>query len=295
MKRFQADVILIFVAMVWGMAFAAQRFAAPLAGIWWFNGSRFLLAGLALLPWALRKRLPMKWGQFGLVILTSLVLAGASGLQQAGLQLTTAANAGFITSLYVILVPLLNLMIFGRKTKRSVWLAASIAVIGALLLSLGGGGIRFMLGDLLEFLGAVLWASHLILIDRVVKEVDVVLFAVIQYMIAGVIQTALGAMFEPGNFALLAHVWWAVAYTGIVSVGIGYTLQALAQKAAPPADAAIILSMESVFAALGGYIFLGESLQPLQTLGCIIIFSAVLITQIPANRKKRFQEGQVSS
>jgi drug/metabolite transporter (DMT)-like permease len=202
-------------------------------------------------------------------------------LQQAGLQFTTAANAGFITSLYVVLVPILGLILFRRKTRRSAWLAALIAVMGALLLSAGGRGIQLLTGDALEFIGAILWAMHLLLVDRVVKEVDVLAFAFIQYLVVGVAQAGLGLVFEPAALPLLREVWWAVVYTGVVSVGIGYTLQAVAQKSAPPVDAAILLSMEAVFAALGGFFLLGETLLPPQVLGCGLILAAVIAAQAP--------------
>jgi drug/metabolite transporter (DMT)-like permease len=291
-KRIQADLLLLFVALIWGMAFAAQRSAAPLVGVWWFNAVRFLLAGIMLAPLLLRKQTKLTRANLSLVILTGLVLAGASGLQQAGLQFTTAANAGFITSLYVVLVPILGLLIFRRKTRLTAWLAAIIAMIGAGLLSIGGQGFQLMVGDLLEFFGAILWAFHVILIDKVVKKVDVFVFATIQYFIAGFIQMILGIFFEPGSLPLLREVWWAIAYTGIVSVGIGYTLQAVAQKHAPPVDAAILLSMEAVFAALGGYLFLKEALQPLQIVGCAMIFFAVILAQVRIFLSTRAQDTQ---
>jgi drug/metabolite transporter (DMT)-like permease len=281
MKRVQADFILILVALIWGLAFPAQRFAAPIVGIWWFNGMRFFLAAIALLPLLMKNQGKIEIKNTGLIIITSLVLAGASGLQQAGLQFTTAANAGFITTLYVVLVPILGFVFFRQKTRPIAWVAALLAVAGAMLLSLGGNGIQFMMGDILEFLGAVLWGFYFILIDRVVKKVDVLVLAVIQYLIVAVIQIPIGLLIEPISLSLLLDVWWALAYTGIVSVAVGYTLQAAAQMSAPPVDVAIILSLESVFAALGGFFLLGEILGPLQIVGSVIVFISVIMVQIP--------------
>lgn len=281
MKRIQADATLLFVSLIWGMAFAAQRSAAPVVGIWWFNGVRFLLAGLVLLPLFVKGRFNVEAKSVALLLSAGLVLAAASGFQQAGLQYTTAANAGFITTLYVVIVPILEFFLFSRKIRFYSFLAATMAVIGAMFLSLGGQGMRLALGDLLEFVGAILWAVHLILVDRVVKKVDVRIFAPTQYLIAGVVQSGLGILFEPHTLPLLREVWWAVVYTGVVSVAVGYTLQASAQRYAPPVDTAIILSMESVFAAVGGYWFLGETLLPIQILGGAMIFGAVVITQTP--------------
>jgi len=279
--RLKADLTLLLVAIIWGIAFGAQRATAAIAGVWWFNGSRFLLAALVMLPLAIKQKTTLDHRNWFLILITGLVLAGASALQQAGLRLTSAANAGFITSLYVVLVPVLGFLFFHRKTSRLTWIAAFIALFGAVLLSTGGKTLHLAPGDSLELTGAVLWAFHLILVDQVVKRVNVLGFATAQYFIAGVVQCLLGIVFELGYMRMIGEVWWAVAYTGIISVAVGYTLQAHAQRVAPPADAALILSTESVFAAITGFIMIGETLLPIQIVGCALIFGAVLIAQAP--------------
>lgn len=281
MKRLQADATLLFVSLIWGVAFAAQRSAAPVVGIWWFNGARFLLAGLVLLPLLIKGRFHLEGKSVALLLSAGVILAAASGFQQAGLQYTTAANAGFITTLYVVIVPVLEFFLFSRRIRFYSFLAATLAMIGAMFLSLGGKEIRLALGDLLEFAGAVLWAVHLLLVDRAVQKIDVRIFAPTQYLIAGVVQSGLGILFEPHALPLLGEVWWAVVYTGVVSVAVGYTLQASAQRYAPPVDTAILLSMESVFAAAAGYWFLAEVLYPIQILGGAMILGAVLVSQTP--------------
>ena len=278
--RFKGDLILLFVALIWGFAFAAQRSAANTIGIWWFNGARFLLAGIFLMPFLLYRKPNFPKKELSLIVLTSAVLTLASSLQQAGLKYTSAANAGFITSMYVVLVPILSVVLFRRIIPISVWLSAILAVIGALFLSTGLQNFTIAIGDLLEFIGAILWALHIILIDKVIqKKVDILLFAVMQYSIVAFIQLGIGFTFEVISIDSLMKAGIAIAYTGIVSAGIGYTLQIYGQKFAPPADAAIILSMESVFAALGGFIILREALLPIQILGCVLIFAAVIWSQ----------------
>jgi drug/metabolite transporter (DMT)-like permease len=292
--RWKADLTLLFVAIIWGLAFGAQRAAANIAGVWWFNGARFLLAGLVLLPFAFQHKASLTNRNWPLIIVTSLVLTGASALQQAGLRWTSAANAGFITSLYVVLVPLVAWLVFHRKTDRIIWVAAILALIGAVLLSTAGKTFRLAPGDGLELAGALLWAFHLILVGQVVKQMDVLPFVVIQYFIAGLLQSLLGVVFELDYLPMVGIVWWAVAYTGIVSVAVGYTLQARAQRIAPPPDAALILSTESVFAAIAGFVMIGETLVPVQILGCSLILIAVLTAQIPAFARTKIKPEAVA-
>ena len=278
--RIKADLILIFVAMIWGFAFAAQRSAASTIGIWWFNGIRFFLAAIFLLPFLINRKIIFPRKDIGLILLTSIVLACASGLQQAGLRYTTAANAGFITSLYVVLVPIISFVLIHKILDASIWFSAVFAVIGTFLLSTGLEQLSFAKGDWLEFFGAILWAIHLLLVDRVInRKVDVINFAILQYSIVALIQMSLGLIYEPISLHSLSSAWIAIGYTGIISVGVGYTLQAYAQRFAPPGDTAILLSMESVFAAVGGFLILGEVLSPIQIVGCLIILAAVIWSQ----------------
>ena len=162
----------------------------------------------------------------------------------------------------------------------SIWLSAILAVMGAFLLSVGMNRFSFATGDLFELAGSVFWAIHILLVDKVIRnKVDVILFAGLQYFIVACIQILLGVGFETINFEALQKTWLAILYSGVISVGVGYTLQAYAQRYAPPGDTAIILSMESVFAALGGFLFLGEILTPVQVLGCTLILIGVLWSQ----------------
>lgn len=277
-QRLLADLTLLLVAVIWGSAFVAQRVAAQHLGTFLFNGLRFLLGGLILLPFARRAR-PLDRKSWQLIGLAGLLLFGASVLQQAGLAYTTAGNAGFITSLYVVLAPFILWIVWKQHIPWASWLAATLAVIGALLLSTGGVVLRLSTGDALELAGAALWALHVIIVGRAVQHMAVLPFAVGQYLVAGILNTALGLLLEGRTLPGLMTAWWTVAYIGVFSTALGYTLQAVGQRHAPPTDAAIILSLESVFAALAGYLLLSETLQPVQILGCAIILGAVLLAQ----------------
>jgi drug/metabolite transporter (DMT)-like permease len=288
--RFRSDALLLLVAILWGSSFAVQRVAAQHLGVFLFNGLRFLLAVLILLPFA-RQKDPLERGDIAWIILAGLCAFGGSALQQAGLQFTAAANAGFITSLYVVLVPVLLFVLWKQRVSWVGWVAASLAVAGAMLLSTGGMGFRLagkaVVGDGLELLGSVGWALHVIAVGRGARRMAVLTFSIGQYLVAGTLNLGMGLVLEGRLLSGLAVAWWTVVYIAVFSTAIGYTLQAVGQRHAPPADAAIILSLESVFAALFGYLFLTERLASVQKLGCALIFGAVLLSQV----KRKAGEG----
>ncbi len=281
--RLRSDFMLLAAAFIWGSAFAVQRATANNVGVFWFTGARFLLGALVLLPLAWRggpfPRAGLKWP-----LAAGVVLFAGTNLQQLGLRYTTAGNAGFITGLYVVFVPFLLVVLFKERLHLSVWVAAALSTAGLMLLSTGGA-LSLAAGDAIILAAALFWALHMIVIDRAVEQVDILRLAAGQYLVNAVLNLAAGLLFEPGQGAGLAQSWWAVAYAGVVSVGLGYTLQALAQKHAPPTDTALILSTESVFAALFGYLTLGETLSPLQLLGCALILSAILLVQLWKRRE----------
>jgi drug/metabolite transporter (DMT)-like permease len=288
MKRWHADLILLVVALIWGSAFAVQRVAGRTMDPFTFNGLRFLLGGLLILPFTSlfkKKRLlvrdkstKQKYDWFIYVPIAGLLLFSAGGLQQAGLETTTAGNAGFITSLYVVIVPLLLALFWKKRVHWPAWVAAGLAMLGSFLLSTGGA-LHLASGDMLELLGAVLWALHVILVGQAMQKLDVLSFAAGQYLVAGGINLGISLLTRQSWEGLTA-AWWTVIYIGLLSTAIGYTLQVYGQRTAPPADAAILLSMESVFAALTGYLFLQEGLIAIQILGCLFILGAILLAQI---------------
>lgn len=280
-SRILADLTLLSVALIWGSAFVVQRIAAGQVGVLTFNGLRFLLGALVLLPFVgiqksseSRRDLRIAGG----VILAGGLMAFGAAFQQAGLRYTTAGNAGFITGLYVVLIPLFLGFSMRRRPRPLIWLSAFLAAGGLFLLSTGGA-LQVNQGDGLVFTSSIFWALHVILIDWMVRQMDVLHFAVGQYLVCAVLSLSLGLAVEPGSLIPTLEQWPLIAYTGVLSVGLGYTLQAVGQKVAPPADAAIILSLEAVFAAISGWVFLNESLSPLQLIGCGVMLSGMLLAQ----------------
>jgi drug/metabolite transporter (DMT)-like permease len=281
-QRLKADMTLLFVASIWGSAFVAQRLAAAQVSVFLFNGLRFILAALVLIPLALRRSRPRPaWRRqdLWLVGLLGLLLAGGAGLQQWGLRFTTAANAGFITGLYVVIIPFVLALGWRESPRLEIWLASAMAATGMFLLSTGGK-LSINPGDVLELIGAFGWAFHVILLGRLVQRLDVLTLSIIQYLVCGLLSMLLA--FSVGGAASIGGLndWIAVFYTGIFSVGLGYTLQAAGQRFAPPADAAILLSMESIFAALFGWWILGEALSGVQLVGCALMFAGIVLAQL---------------
>ncbi len=276
--RLRADLTLLLVAFLWGSAFVAQRLAGQSGSVYFFNAARFALAFLLLLPF-LRHR-PFPGTAWPWVALAGTVLFIATAFQQAGIKTTTATNAGFITSLYVVLVPLV-LFLFWREVPSPLTLwALGMALTGAYLLS-GSGKFELHWGDFLELIGAFFWAFHVVLLGKVASRYDALSFSVGQLLVSALWNMLAGLLWEHWMVREIGTWLGAVAYTAVFSLALGYTLQIWAQRHTPPSDAALILSLESVFAAISGWIVLGERLTPLQVLGAGLIFLAVLISQWP--------------
>jgi drug/metabolite transporter (DMT)-like permease len=311
MSRLRADLVLLLVAIIWGSAFAVQRVATRYFDPYTFNGIRFLLGGMILFPFS--RLNPWRKGRresdvntanvengkspaldrksIIFILSAGFVLFAGSTLQQAGLKSTTAGNAGFITTLYVVLVPIILVTFFREKIHWIAWLSAVIAIAGSLLLSTGGT-LRLTLGDSLEMAGAIMWALDVILVSRAVKHVEILTFSVGHYLIAAVL-CLLISLWRHGGLAGMSEGWWTIIYIGVLSTAVGYTLQALGQKYSPPTDATILLSMEAVFAALAGFIFLGGTMLPVQLIGCGMILVAVIITQLNAIKSRMLAVNQV--
>jgi len=282
LERAKADALLLVVAFIWGVAFVAQRVAALNMGVYAFNGLRFLLGALVLLPFSRLNRPGAtrlsNRDRWGIALVGLLLLAGAS-FQQLGLHFTSASNAGFITGLYVVFIPLILAVGWRQRMRWAVWIAALSAALGLFLLSTGGQ-LRLAPGDALVLLSAAIWACHVIWIGRLVGRIGAMHIAIGQSLVCGGLSLALALLSGGAVFPQAAAAWWALAYTGVLSVGVGYTAQAMGQRLAPPADAAIILSFEAVFAALGGWLLLGERLSAVQLLGCGLMLAGMLLAQI---------------
>ena len=274
--RIKADLTLLFVSIIWGSAFAAQRIAANAGSVYFFNGFRFILAALVLIPFI--KNLTFLEGQLLWMFISGGILFLGSALQQAGMLTTTAGNAGFITTLYVVIVPLL---VFAGWREKPNWLsiiAVGLAAYGAYLLSTAG---RYIVrtGDWLELAGAFFWALHVILLGKIAPKYNFLVFAAGQYIVAGLLNTSMGFWWrETANLYSLELIA-SILYTALFSVSIGYTLQVWAQRHTPPMDAALILSLEAVFAGITGWLILQETLEPIQVAGCGLILIAVILAQ----------------
>jgi drug/metabolite transporter (DMT)-like permease len=284
--RLKADVTLFLISIIWGSAFVAQRVAGQVGSVYIFNGLRYLLAGLVVLPFAwhvLKKarvanQTSMPRDQFTWMVVAGFFLFLGSALQQAGMQYTTAGNAGFITSLYVVLIPILLFFFWGEKPHWIFVVAVALAMAGAFLLSTGGELAEVRFGDLLELIGALFWAFHVIILGKYASKFEAMSFSVGQLVICGLLNLGVGLVVEAMP-VFDARMLFAIGYTALLSLGLCYTLQIWAQKHTPPADAALILGLESVFAVLAGWLILGETLVMIQIIGCVMIFAAVILSQ----------------
>ena len=281
--RVKADLTLLFVSIVWGSAFVAQRVAGQMGSVYLFNGARYLLAALVVLPFVLQAGRSegsvsaLRRDQYQWMFIAGFFLFMGSALQQAGLVYTTAGNAGFITSLYVVLVPIVLFLIWRERFHWLAIVAVGMAGVGAFLLSTGG---RFEVqrGDALELAGALFWTLHVIILGKYAARFESMSFSVGQLVVCGLLNLGIGLVVEP-VLSFNGPLLFAIVYTAVFSLGLCYTLQIWAQKHTPPADAALILSLESVFAVLSGWILLRETLTIVQVAGCVLIFAAVLLSQ----------------
>lgn len=284
----KADILLLLTALIWGVAFVAQRAGMDHMGPFIYNAVRFGLGTLTLLPliWYREKKgladhvFQENDSKFlikaGLV--SGLLLFAGSSLQQVGIVYTTAGKAGFITGLYVVIVPVLGLL-WKQKPGRGVWIGSVMAVSGLYLLSVSDG-FRIETGDFLVLLCAVAFALHVLAIGWLVTKVDCVKLAAAQFLVTSVISLLTALIFEDISLAALWNGAIPILYGGIMSAGVAYTLQIVAQRQAPPGHAAILLSLESVFAVLAGWIILSEVMGGREIAGCLLMFGGMLAAQL---------------
>jgi drug/metabolite transporter (DMT)-like permease len=283
-QALRADLLMLITAMIWGSGFVAQTSGMDHIGPYLYTGLRFALGSLCLLPLLLRRSDAVKPEPLmtrGLLlggIVMGLALCTGINLQQVGLLFTSVTNAGFITGLYVIVVPLLGLVL-GHKTGTGTWLGAGLAVVGMFLLSVGDN-FNVASGDWLQLIGAFVWGGHVILVGVFASRHDAIRLAFLQFLTCSVISLILALIFEDIQLPSIIAAGPALLYGGVVAVGIGYTLQVVAQKDAIASHAAIILSLEAVFAAIAGALLLGESLHLKGYLGCALMLAGMLLAQL---------------
>jgi len=290
-RLFKADALLMLTAIIWGAAFVAQRLGMEHIGPFTFNGIRFALGALALQPliWRMQRTRASEGGRPGLDsarlircgLLAGCVLFAGAALQQVGIVYTTAGKAGFITGLYVVMVPLFGLFL-RQRAGAGTWIGALAAAVGLYLLSVNED-FTIAYGDVLELIGAVFWAGHVLLIGRLspgMDATDAVKLASAQFAVCSLLSLGVAVATEPIVLAGLSAAAVPILYGGLMSVGVAYTLQVVAQRDANPAHAAIILSLEAVFAAVAGYFLLGEVLAVRALIGCALMLGGMLVSQL---------------
>ncbi len=292
-QTFVGSGMLLIAALIWGCAFVAQSVAMDHLGPFTFGSLRFFLGALALLPviWYRRKREGIPLAARARDAILGGVLCGgflffASAAQQIGLMYTTVGKSGFITALYVILVPFAGWILFRQRVSPLVWLGAAVAM-GGLYLLCGESGFSLNRGDVYTLVCALFFTGQIIAVDHYVTRVDGVLLSCLQFVVSGVLNGVAAMVVEPGIvWQSVAAAWLPLCYTGLLSSGVAYTFQILGQKRTPPAVASILMSLESVFAVLAGAVLLMQWPNARESFGCVLMFTAVIVAQMPSMIKK---------
>ena len=288
-------ILLVLTALIWGMAFVAQSVGMNYIGPFTFNCIRSIMGGIVLIPCILFFDKWNKTEQKGekkedrrtlLIggICCGLALCVASNLQQIGIQYTTVGKAGFITALYIVLVPIFGIFL-RKKVSGRVWLSVAIAVVGLYLLCITDE-FRIGKGDFFVLLCALVFTIHILVIDYFSPKVNGIKLSCIQFLVAGILSGVPMIISEKPSLSTILTAWAPLLYAGIMSCGVGYTLQIVAQKDADPTIASLILSLESVFSVLAGWIILGQTLAGKEIAGCVLMFAAIILAQIPSKNQE---------
>ena len=295
-KHSKNFILLFLTALIWGVAFVAQSVAMDYIGPYTFNAVRSLLGGIVLVPCVFlfggRKKVDRTHGhtvdrpQDVLIggVLCGFMLFLSTTLQQVGIQYTTVAKAGFITALYIILVPILGIFL-KKQVSFQIWISVAIALTGLYLLCMQGS---FSLGhgDLLVLLCSLCFALHILVIDHFTDRVSGVKLSCIQFFVSALLSSVLMFLFEKPALSEILAAWLPIVYGGVFSSGIAYTLQIIGQKGTDPTIASLILSLESVVSVLAGWILLGQALTPREIAGCLLMFGAIILAQVSPALKK---------
>lgn len=288
--RVKNGLMLFLTAFIWGTAFVVQSVGLDYLGPFTFNGVRSLIGGVALLPciWILHKVNGKSQNEGSIKDLLigglacGVLLFAASSLQQIGLKYTSAGKAGFITAFYIVIVPVLGVFLH-KKIGWKIWLAVVLALAGLYFLCITES-FTIGKGDILVFLCALIFAVHILVIDHYAPKVDGVMLSCIQFFICGILSIPFMFAMETPKLTAMADAWMLLLYAGVLSCGVAYTLQILGQKNMNPAIASLILSLESCFSVLAGWVVLGEKLSVRESTGCVLMFAAIILAQLP-NKK----------
>ena len=285
--RLKNGLMLFLTAFIWGTAFVAQSVGMDYLGPFTFNGVRSLIGGIALLPciWILQKvngKTQEEGSEKDLItggILCGILLFAASSLQQIGIQYTTAGKAGFITAFYIVIVPALGIFLH-KKIGWKIWLAVVLAIAGLYFLCITES-FSIGRGDILVFLCALVFAVHILVIDHFSPKADGVRMSCIQFLVCGILSGIPALIFESPDLAGIFAAKIPVLYAGVMSCGVAYTLQIVGQKNMNPTVASLILSLESCISVLAGWLILGQNLSGREIFGCILMFGAIILAQLP--------------
>ena len=303
-KQIVSGLMLALTALIWGSAFVAQSVGMEHVGPFTFNCVRSFLAAVALLPvirvldaaaakqggpargpeTPAQRKLQWKAG-----IICGVMLCLGSTLQQMGIQYTTVGKAGFITAMYIVIVPVLGAVFLHQKPGLQVWAGVVIAVAGLYLLCMRGG-FSVGLGDILLMCGSVMFSIHILVIDKYSPLVDGVRLASIQFLVVGVLCLLPALLVERPSLSAILGAWGPILYAGILSSGVAYTLQIVGQKNVQPTIASLILSLESVFSVLAGWVVLHQALSAREALGCALMFAAILLAQLPSKAQREAEK-----
>lgn len=302
MKNIKGSIILLIAAFIWGTAFVAQTSASDNVGAFTFTALRSVIGASFLGVFMLLRKLyfniskkentkpvDIKRSLVGGAI-CGIVLFFATNLQQLGITVypegvASSGRAGFITATYVVMVAISGIF-FGKKLHPVLWAAVAGCVAGMYMLCLSGGFSGVYFGDVLVFLCAICFTAHILVVDRF-SDIDSILLCCLQFTVTGIISAVLMLIFETPDINAIMAAWLPIAFTGIMSSGVAYTLQMAGQKHAEPAVASIVMSLESVFSVLAGWVILGETLTTRELIGCVLVFAAVIMAQLPEFFKEK--------
>lgn len=298
MKRMKNNVMLLLAAFIWGCAFVAQSVGMEYVGPFTFNSVRNIIGSLVLVPViflmdGLKKKGGMSEEELrqrrgdNRTLLTGgiccgLILAVASSLQQFGLMFTTVGKAGFITAMYIVLVPILNIFI-GKRIRPLILFCVAVSVAGLYFLCMTEK-LSLGIGDLFVLVCAFVFSLHIMTIDHFSPLVDGVRMSAIQFLTCGIVCAVPMLLFEHPDFSAVLTAWMPILYTGVMSSGVGYTLQILGQRDADPTVASLLMSLESVFSVLAGWVLLGQTLSLREMFGCVLMFAAIILAQLPKKK-----------
>lgn len=299
-KTMRSNLLLTLTALVWGVAFVAQSVGMEYVEPFTFNAARYMIGGTVLIPCiVLLKKLDSgsqaerrtkeeekKRIRTGIIggICCGIALFIASSFQQFGVMYTTVGKAGFITALYIVIVPILGIFL-KKSVAWTVWLSVAIATGGMYLLCITEG-FAVNKGDLYVFICAICFSFHILIIDHFSPKADGVLISCVQFYTAGVLAMVPAFVLENPEISSILAAWAPILYAGVMSCGVGYTLQVVAQKDTDPVIASLILSLESVFSLIAGWVILGQRLSSRELFGCLLVFCAILLAQIPVKKRE---------